>query len=155
MFYVSAINGSKISVTDTDDNAVDVYDKEELKRLMCDNPELIIKGVGVNYSNAGLSIAFKTYELSVADELRIKGARSANSKFMKGINEKTSRTHYFCYNCNKEIENKAVKCSCGALILWGGMGKQSNGFSSANGLTYNYMSVKGAKKMYLDRKLAM
>lgn len=44
MFYVSAINGSKISVTDTDDNAVDVYDKEELKRLMCDNPELIIKG---------------------------------------------------------------------------------------------------------------
>lgn len=155
MFYVSAINGNKISVTDTDDNAVDVYDKEELKKLMCDNPEITIKGVGVNYSSAGLSIAFKTYELSITDELRIKGARSANSKFMRGINEKSPRTHYFCYNCNKEVEYSAVNCSCGALILWSGLGKQVNGFSSTSGFNYNYMSVKGAKQMYLARKLAI
>lgn len=154
MFYINKVSGDKVFVTDTSDNAVDCFNRDELKNVMKENADLVIKGAGVAMTKTGLRFHFSEYKLSEADNLRLKGAKSPICKFVRIPNESEARNHYFCYNCNKELENKQATCKCGAKFIYSGSVETSKNYTvDLSGTKMFYLSVNGAKKMYNEMML--
>lgn len=151
MYYISEIKGDSVYVTDTSDNAVDTFNKAELKKVMTSNPDLVIKGVGISMISSGLKFLFSVYKLSALDELRIAGASAPIVKFTRLDGDKAPRNHYFCYKCNNLLDSNQLICNCGARIIPNNIKASRNYICDSMGNKFFYISVNGARNRFKER----
>jgi len=149
MLYIQSINGTTINIIDTDDNAVDTCSKDELKEIMLQNPDLVIRGVAIKVASKGIAFKFVEYKLSEAEVLRLQGAKSPTCKFEKHGN--ISQNYYYCPVCNKPVDLNSKACSCGQKFIWNSTKKNTNKVVGSDGSYYYYMSVNGLRAMERDR----
>lgn len=154
MFFVSNILGNVISITDTEDGAVENYSKDDVRQIMLSNPDMIIKGVGIAATNPrDLKFKFAVYELSDTEKARLAGAKSPITKFCRLPEDTQARNHYYCASCNSVLpNNKPTKCPvCHKGIIYPSNTPSANFTTDMAGIRYFYSSVNGVKNMLRDR----
>ena len=146
MLYIQTINGNNCNVVDTDDNVVDACSKNDLKRIITDNPDLVIKGVGLRREKNGVAFIFKEYKLSESELIRLAGGKAPVCKFEGG------RNRYYCPNCNQQVKLNQPSCiNCNIRYIWSNTAKNTNKVTGLNGDSYLYISLNGLKAMERDR----
>ena len=154
MFFVSNILGDIISITDTEDGAVENYNKDDVRQIMLSNPDMIIKGVGIAATNPmNLKFKFVVYELSDTERARLAGAKPPITKFCRLPEDIQARNHYYCSSCESVLpNNKPTKCPfCHKGIIYPSKTPSANFTTDTAGVRYFYSSVNGIRNMLRDR----
>lgn len=154
MFFVSNISRDEVFVTDTSDNTVEKYTKNDLQQIMLKNPDISIKGVGIApVSFNEFSFRIVTYELSDTEKARLAGAKPPITRFCRLPEDKQARNHYYCSNCDSLLSNdKPTRCPrCHKGILYPSGNPVSNFTTDWSGTRYFYTSINDIRNMLKDK----
>lgn len=153
MFYVSNVSGDIISITDTEDGAVENYSKDNIKQILFSNPDMVIKGVGISATNPkDIKFRFVAYELSATERARLAGGRVPITRFKRLPNETQPRNHYYCAVCDTLLEKTWTHCpKCKAGIIHPSSTPSVNFVTDSTGVRYFFSSINGVRNMLKDR----
>jgi hypothetical protein len=154
MYFVSNISGNSVFVTDTSDNTVDEFGKDEMKQVMLQNPDLVVKGVGISATSPReFKFKFTVYELSDTEKARLAGAKPPITKFCRLPEDAQARNHYYCGSCDSVLpNNKPARCpNCHKGIIYPSQSPSANFITDMTGTRYFFSSVNGIRNMLKDR----